>query len=116
MFEETRLVFLGEAGSRVTMLSIDGARSEFADNQWLLIGTGPADRVRLLGPVLVPADIFVQSQNVEICSQGIIQGSRVRSCWSSVVHSGGQQPGRVQVSSVFRHRFQEFCASGSGRG
>src|SRR5712671_6080208 len=99
MLIQILLIFLGPSHSLVTVVAEQGITSEFANDEGLVLGDLPGQIICLLRQPVVPADIFVASEHVEIFAQGIIDNLRL---WIRVVAlvGGSQQTGWIQLARL----------------
>ena len=72
---EIRLILLGPTLARVPVLAVRRIGSKFTDNQRLVVLALPLEAIRIFRMPEIPAQIFVEAQNVEALSNRIIENS-----------------------------------------
>jgi hypothetical protein len=75
MKAEIGLILFAPAGSGVSMVAEAGVGAGFSNDDRLPLGTGPFHILRVLGLAYIPADVLVDSEDVEILAERIIQRS-----------------------------------------
>ena len=106
---EIGLVLLGEAGERVAVQARLRVGAKLADDDRLVVRGAPGESVALLRQPVVPADILVQAEHVEVGPQRIVDSLGVRS-HRVMLQRRGQKPGRIGGAGVRHQRPQEARA------
>src|SRR5208283_2371286 len=108
VLEKICLILLSEAGSGMPMFAVERAPAELAHDQRLVICEAPLDAIGIFRRMLIPADIFVQSQNIEKLPERVAQPPGIRTRSFGVVHGRCDQAGRIELPYVARQRRQEI--------
>src|SRR5215471_3557060 len=72
--------------------------AEFADDHWLLIGSGPGGRVEVRRNAFVPADVFIDAIDIEIGDDRIIKNLLVWRRSADLICGRRDQAARIEIT------------------
>src|ERR1700730_17679177 len=107
MLIQILLVLFGPSHARITVIAEKRVTTKFADDERLVLGDLPGQAVGLLRQSIVPADIFVAPEHVEVFAKWIINQLRVGVRVMALVRSG-QQARRISFPRMINQTFEKL--------
>src|SRR5882762_9595238 len=107
MLIQILLVLLGPSHSLVPMVPKKSVTAEFADDERLVLSDLPGQAVGFLRQPVIPTDVFVAAQHIEVFSQWIINHLRVGVRVVTLVGSS-EQTRRIQLPRVINQALKEL--------
>src|SRR5207237_8974058 len=96
MFVDVFLIFLGPTLRGGAVQTVLGVAAKFADDHWLIVWRAPGRDVEIRRDAFVPADVFVDSKDIQIGYDGIVKDSLVRFSRVGLICGRRDQAGRVK--------------------